>query len=248
MKRLNFLAALGVGFLLLSAIIYGIHFAIFRDSYFIFKYMIASLGFLPINVFLVTFVLNSLMGNREKQSRMKKLNMVIGAFFSDVGTDLLRILASFDMQREQLHEVLSINKNWTDEDFSIAKTRLMEMSLSLEKDSSHLMILKDFLLERRADLLRLLENTSLLEHESFSNLLWAASHLSDELMHRKDLHNLYPTDLAHLTNDANRIYVLLLLQWVDYMNHLKHKYPYLFSLAVRTNPFTPNVSVEIKEE
>ena len=28
--------------------------------------------------------------------------------------------------------------------------------------------------------------------------------------------------------------------------HLKNDYPYLFSLAVRTNPFDPNASVEVK--
>jgi hypothetical protein len=30
------------------------------------------------------------------------------------------------------------------------------------------------------------------------------------------------------------------------MEHLKNDYPYLFSLAVRTNPFDPNASVEVK--
>jgi hypothetical protein len=30
------------------------------------------------------------------------------------------------------------------------------------------------------------------------------------------------------------------------MQHLKNNYPYLFSLAVRTNPFDPQATVEIK--
>jgi len=30
------------------------------------------------------------------------------------------------------------------------------------------------------------------------------------------------------------------------MRHLKKEYPYLFSLAVRTNPFDPRASVEVK--
>jgi len=30
------------------------------------------------------------------------------------------------------------------------------------------------------------------------------------------------------------------------MKHLKTNYPYLFSLAVRTNPFDTNASVEVK--
>jgi len=31
-----------------------------------------------------------------------------------------------------------------------------------------------------------------------------------------------------------------------YMKHLKKEYPYLFSLAVRTNPFDPGASVEVR--
>jgi hypothetical protein len=30
------------------------------------------------------------------------------------------------------------------------------------------------------------------------------------------------------------------------MEHLKNDYPYLFSLAVRTNPFNPNATVEVE--
>jgi len=43
-----------------------------------------------------------------------------------------------------------------------------------------------------------------------------------------------------------RAYHLLILEWLDYMKHLKTNYPYLFSLAVRTNPFDTNASVEVK--
>ena len=43
--------------------------------------------------------------------------------------------------------------------------------------------------------------------------------------------------------DMNRAYRLLLLEWLEHMNHLQEDYPYLFSLAVRTNPFNPEASV-----
>ncbi len=248
MKRMNYFLSLGISFFLLSTVLYVIHFAIFKDAYFIFKYMINALAFLPINVFLVTIVLNSLLGNREKRTRLNKLNMVIGAFFTDIGTDLLKSLSGYQMEGEQLFDVLNIGKKWADSDFSAAKARLTEMQFNLQKDQSRLITLKSFLVNKRPHLLRLLENPSVLENESFANLLWAISHLSDELMRRKDMENLYPADLSHLTNDVKRIYTLLLLQWVDYMNHLMKSYPHLFSLAVRTNPFTPDVSVEIMKE
>jgi hypothetical protein len=39
-----------------------------------------------------------------------------------------------------------------------------------------------------------------------------------------------------------RTYSQLVVQWLLYMEHLKDDYPYLFSLAVRTNPFDPDAS------
>jgi hypothetical protein len=104
-----------------------------------------------------------------------------------------------------------------------------------------------FLLEKRDFLLRLLENPNLLEHESFTDLLWAVFHLTEELAHRPKCRELHPRDREHLGKDIQRAYVLLIREWLGYMRHLKNNYPYLFSLAVRVNPFDPNASAEIKE-
>ena len=43
-----------------------------------------------------------------------------------------------------------------------------------------------------------------------------------------------------------RGYVLLIKEWLAYMAHLKTRYPYLFSLALRTNPFDPFATPEIQ--
>jgi hypothetical protein len=42
-----------------------------------------------------------------------------------------------------------------------------------------------------------------------------------------------------LPGDVQRGYVLLIKEWLAYMAHLQTRYPYLFSLALRTNPFDP---------
>jgi len=77
--------------------------------------------------------------------------------------------------------------------------------------------------------------------------LWAVTHLTEELSLRKDLSKCTDSDLGHLQGDMKRAYVILVYEWLEYMEHLKNKYPYLFSLAVRMNPFDPNASIEIKE-
>ena len=84
---------------------------------------------------------------------------------------------------------------------------------------------------------RLLENPVLLEHETFTELLRAAFHLFEELDFRTNIASLPQADMGHIRTDMERMYGLLISEWLDYMKYLKENYPYLFSLAIRTNPF-----------
>lgn len=117
---------------------------------------------------------------------------------------------------------------------------------SINSRKGNLEDLKDFLLKRKAFLLDLIQNQNMLQNEPFSNLVWAVFHLAKELEHRQDLKSQPDTDYEHLSEDIRRVYQLLLVQWMDYLKHLKTDYPYLFSLASRTNPFDRSASVEVK--
>jgi len=72
------------------------------------------------------------------------------------------------------------------------------------------------------------------------------AHLAEEMMARENLTSLPLTDCAHLSGDLNRVYHLLIMEWLTYMQYLKHNYPYLFSLAMRKNPFDRNASVVVQ--
>ncbi len=97
--------------------------------------------------------------------------------------------------------------------------------------------LKKHLVSQRHFVLRLLENPNLMEHERFTDLLWAVHHLEEELQMRTTLTDLMPADEAHLEMDARRAFNALLAEWLVYVQHLKSDYPYLFSMVVRTHPF-----------
>jgi hypothetical protein len=71
-------------------------------------------------------------------------------------------------------------------------------------------------------------------------------HLRDELLSRDSLSDLPESDMAHLANDVVRIYRLLTLQWINYLQYLKGAYPFLFSLALRTNPFVEKPSAIVR--
>lgn len=107
--------------------------------------------------------------------------------------------------------------------------------------------LKKFLLNKRDFLLRLLENPNLLEHESFTELLRAVFHLTEELGARRSLEMLPDTDYRHLAGDSKRVYKQIVGQWIDYMKHIEGNYPYLFSLVLRMNPFDQSASPVVRE-
>jgi hypothetical protein len=116
----------------------------------------------------------------------------------------------------------------------------------VEIDQVNLEDLRAFLLDKRALILSILKNPSLLEHESFTDLLRAVLHLTEELAQRHHLRSLPKSDYEHLSVDIKRAYILLVRQWLDYMKYLKDNYPYLFSLAMRTNPFDEEASPILK--
>jgi len=245
MKRYNWQILLGLSLIFLSAILYFAHYAIFRDAHHIFIYLIGDIAFVPIEVLLVTLIIQRVLSAREKRSRLKKLNMVIGAFFSEVGTSLLKALSDLDPNPEKMKGDLIIKSNWSHKEFSLMSKRLKGYNYEIDSQKGDLEELKKFLTGKREFLLGLLENPNLLEHESFTDLLWAVFHLTEELDFRKEVNRLSKGDHGHLSNDIKRAYRLLVHEWLVYMKHLKDNYPYLFSLAIRTNPFDPNASVEI---
>ena len=63
--------------------------------------------------------------------------------------------------------------------------------------------------------------------------------------HRQDYNSLPKTDIEHLKGDTVRAYNLIISEWVAYIKHLKKDYPYLFSLAIRTNPFNPEAQITV---
>lgn len=247
MKRLNWQLLLGISLIVLSVLIYGLHYLIFRDAHHIFIYLVGDIAFVPIEVLMVTLIIHRLLSDREKKAMLKKLNMVIGAFFSEVGLKLIPSFAAFDHKSDEFKKDLSGMKDWKDTDFKNAEERINDYRLHIDCSLGDLRELRDFLSQRRNFLLRLLENPNLLEHETFTELLWAVFHLTEELEYRQDLDKLPSSDLEHIAGDIKRVYILLLSRWVDYVMHLKNHYPYLYSLAVRTNPLDKDASPIVSE-
>jgi hypothetical protein len=139
-----------------------------------------------------------------------------------------------------------LKADWPDKEFLEAAERIKSYQFNIVAQRSDMKVLRDYLVQKRDFLLGLLENPNLLEHDEFTELLWAVFHLTEELTVRKNLMATPDSDVIHLVSDAKRAYSLLIREWLRYMKHLKNDYPYLFSLAVRTNPFNPEAVPEVK--
>lgn len=231
----------------ISALVYVFHYFIFRDVHHIFLYLIGDIAFVFIEVLMVTIVIHELLTMRDKKAIMEKMNMVVGTFFIEMGRTLLDSLNDFDKNFDEVKDNFIDIDKWSKKDFSEKLEMAKSIHYEIDICKGDLEKLKGLLLEKREFILRLLENPNLLEHDSFTELLWAVTHLTEELSLRNNLKKCSTTDLNHLQGDLKRAYVILIYEWVEYMEHLRNKYPYLFSLAVRMNPFNPEASIEVKE-
>ncbi|MFA4849371.1 MAG: hypothetical protein WC626_06545 [Methanoregula sp.] len=233
----------GIGLITLSLAMFTAHYLLFQDSHHLFIFFIGDIAFIPIEVLIVTLIIDQMLESREKQRRMEKLNMVIGTFFSRIGIPLLAQLTKADTAIDAVKEHLVIGTDWHNEMFKDVEVCLKNHTCSVAIDHVDLDELRRFLISNEDFLLRLVENPMVFEHETFTDLIFAVNHLTEELKARGDLSKLPPSDKNHLAKDIERVYSQLIPEWLKYMEYLKNHYPYLFSLAIRKNPFDEKASV-----
>ena len=73
---------------------------------------------------IVASITDLFLSRRENSLRLKKLNMVTGLFFSELGTELLRHFSRLDLHNNRLYELLKVSPEWTNKDFRNAKRKI----------------------------------------------------------------------------------------------------------------------------
>lgn len=222
-----------------SACIYLIQLNIFHKPEDTLFYLFQDLAFVPVQAIIVTLVLNKLLNIIEKQQKLKKINVIISAFFAEAGTSILFALSKHNENRNGLYgiiEVEELDKN----SIKTIKKKVKEFNYKINIIPDKLESLRDILAEKKSFMIDMLENPSLLEHDSFTDMLWSVFHVADELQSRESLKDLSQNDLEHLALDILRAYTAIISEWINYLKYLKNEYPYLFNLAIRKNPFSEN--------
>ncbi|HEY5995807.1 MAG TPA: hypothetical protein VIU29_02245, partial [Candidatus Deferrimicrobiaceae bacterium] len=204
----------------LAAVASALYFAqyeLFGDAKSVFQGLVGNLAFLPLYILFATLMLDTLLRKREKSILLKKLNMAIGVFYAEAGTRLLETFTAFDPDAESLRRSVAEGGGWSEADFSRLAESLKAHPYEIDCGLAEIGPLREFLLERRTFLLGLLTNPNLLEHDTFTDLLWAVFHLAEELAHRPSGYRPEGADAAHLANDIRRAYSLMASDWLAYM-------------------------------
>lgn len=246
MQKIRWKAQFTIILLFVSIVLYLIHFVIFDEPRFIFKLLINNLAFAPISVLFLTLFINQILEMRTKQEQTQKTYLALGTFFHEIGNELLRKMAIFDISGGEIQDLVAVDDSWDKNNFARVRKNISLRKVCLACNRNNLKELRDFLNDHRDYIIGMLANPALKEHEALTDMLWSVYHLSMELSARETLESSHEEDLEHLRVDAERAYGLLCIEWLEYMKHLKEEYPYLYSFALRTNPFKEHNQVELR--
>lgn len=247
MKNIKDQVKLALGLVILSVVIYFINYAIFKDAHHIFMFLTEDLAFIPIEVLFVSLIIERLIAKREKKHVMEKLNMVIGLFFTEMGTDFLRICVDSDPNIETIRSNFFIDFKWTKNDYLRTSKVVKDYDHKLDITKIDFSEVRDLIHEKRPMIIRMLQNQALLEHDTFTELLQAVFHLDEEFCVREKMGMNFEEEPDHLARDIERVYGFLTFEYLEYMQYLENEYPYLFYSALILNPYDQRDYATIKE-
>ncbi|WP_295618290.1 hypothetical protein [uncultured Methanobrevibacter sp.] len=236
----------------LAIIIFLARYLIFGDGKEIIAYLWKHIGFIPIDILIVGFLLEGIMGKKEHEAVLEKIDMLMGTFFSEIGNDLIAELSKVNANKINTENLKDI-RNWDEKDYDNKMKELKSVGVDFKADipkeerEEFLNRIYSILVERREFLVNLINNPNLLEKDEFSSLLLALLHLDEELSRRGEFSDIRDVDFNHLNGDMKRVYSKLVYEWVCYLKYLYKYYPYMISLAIRTNPFDTEADVHVKE-
>lgn len=238
--------AILVGFIISALVFYLVDYFIFKNLMDTISNIIQGIAFIPIQLLLNTILINWVVEKQEEIKNGKKINVIIGVFFSESGTIILSELVKYDKSLEEFKKNFGTIKCLGKECLEKFREELKDYNPEIEICSCELKKLNTLLDSHRKGLVELLTNSFLKEDEFFSEVLMELIHLNDELRLRYD-EEMKEYEINHIKDDLIEAYKVLGMQWCDYMIHLYDFYPQLFQLAAVNSPFD-NKSKEEKDK
>ncbi|MGL5316637.1 MAG: hypothetical protein ACRC92_25490 [Peptostreptococcaceae bacterium] len=231
MKKRNYYIKVSIILVILSAIMFYIHYLVFGQAENTAYYSLMNLCFIPINSLVVTILLEKLIDAKEKKERMNKLDMLVGLFFSEIGYNLMHQIIKGDVNAKNF--ILNFNK------LDDIEARIIKYDYYVDINEIDIQEVKALLINNNDLLINLISNENLHQHETFTDLLMAVIHLRDEILFMEK-YGCSLIDNNHLENDINRVYKNITIQWINYLKYLQNNYPFLYNNAIRVNPYKFN--------
>lgn len=220
-----------------SALLYAIHYLIFRDLHHLAIFGLHELAFVPLEVILVTLGLDQLVEKTHREEARSKVSIIETLYFNESGGTMLRYLTSFDPDAARLRELLQVTEDWHSSDFRQAIRQLKSYPFLLDLDRIDFFGLHYHLSQRHEYYRSMLENPALTQSEAFTEMIMKIYLLWEELDGRTNLYQLPEKDRNYLAELLHEIYRELTEYWLDNVyNHSIHN-RFRLHRAIESNPF-----------
>lgn len=220
-----------------SALLYAIHYLIFRDLHHLAIFGLHELAFVPLEVILVTLGLDQLVEKTHREEARSKVSIIETLYFNESGGTMLRYLTSFDPDAARLRELLQVTQDWRSSDFRQAIRQLKSYPFLLDLERIDFFGLHYHLSQRHEYYRSMLENPALTQSEAFTEMIMKIYLLWEELDGRTNLYQLPEKDRSYLAELLHEIYRELTEYWLDNVyNHSIHN-RFRLHRAIESNPF-----------
>lgn len=223
--------------ILLVIMFYYIYYLIFGGIKSLMESLVMSIATIPLDILVTGFIANYIVEKKDREKKENEMNMIIGIFYNQVGTEVLNILVKSDSCVEEIRQAASIKKDWGDEQYQLLYEEFNKYEYCVDMNKINLKELKKVLIKNAEFFIDLILNPTIQDKELFTETIVAMIHLKDELNDRFIGDELDDYEKVHITIDLNMAYKALALRWIDYMYHLQKLYPQLFTKALVTSPF-----------
>ncbi|MGL5381472.1 hypothetical protein [Clostridium sp.] len=221
----------------LSLALYTIHYLLFKNIYATISTVLFSIAFTPLQAVINTQIINKILIQRDKVKKEKKLEMLVENFYSQIGTDLLKLFTNSDSNLSSITVITLDNNCLEDNYFQCLSSALSSYNYSINESDINFDTLYTILNSNINVFMDLLNNPILDEDTSFTDTLNSLVHLKKELEFRYIDSNLDEKEKQHIMKDLNLTYSLLSKEWIKYIDRLSKLYPDIYVKELIYSPF-----------
>ena len=102
--------------LIIAALFFASRIVVSGDPEEVISYLWKQIGFIPINIIIVAFLIDSIMSKKEHEAILEKIDMIMGTFFTKMGNDLIYVISQKNEYKHDTKDFESL-RDWDDKDY-----------------------------------------------------------------------------------------------------------------------------------